>query len=165
MSSASLLALSLAPLVPDHKSACLGGGGGSWFAHLCFVGLSLSLRLRFPSPDRGGGGGLGPLSASSSLSPSYLTPGSPTPPSSLSTCLRLPESVCVSPSSPLPLRTLSVFPEPSTPAQTGSRPLGDRLPLLLGGREGEGGGGPSPGPGPAAPLPPALTLPSKPAHI
>ena len=99
---------------------------------------------------RGGGGGLGPLSASASQSPSYVTPGSPSP-------IRLSQvSGFQNLSASLPpllshFAPSAYFQNPLPQPRTGSRPLGDPAALSPGGRE--GGAAPSPGPGPCRPPP------------
>lgn len=117
MSSVSLPALSLALSSCPHL--CLSGWGwGSWFVHLCFrrsLSVSPTPGSLLPMGGGGGGGGLGPFSASSPLTPSYLTPGSPSPIPSLMSqasriCLRL--SLLSSPTSH-PLRiSRTLYPSP-----------------------------------------------------
>lgn len=157
MSSASLLALSLA--LSSCPQICLSGWGwGSWFAHLCFR-RSLSVS---PTPGSlllmgggGGSGGLGPLSASSSLSPSYLTPGSPSPIrlSHVSGFQNLSASLppLLSHFAPSPY-----FQNPLPQLRLAPGPWGTRLPLLLGGGKEEGR---------PPHLAPALPPPSPPAPL
>lgn len=93
--------------------------------------------------------GLSGLSTSPSLSQSYLAPGSPSPirPSQVSGF----QNLCVSPP-PLLSHFAPVSPELSTPAQTGSGPLGDPVAPFSGGGE-RGGEGPLTWPRPCRPPP------------